>query len=153
MFFFFFYSITIEISSSNSFSSNTNTNEARFLNINCKCNKRARVKISESKSNPNRLYYCCEDNVCGIWLRWGISKKKCEVESGSNENLCNEQVVAQVLHKVDGCNSEVETREYEKREEECGEKLEEVEDKNFCLKLGVITLFFLFVVVTIRMTY
>ena len=49
-------------------------------------------KILESKSNPNRVYYYCEDNVCISWLRWGIPVRKSQVESESIEAFCNEEM-------------------------------------------------------------
>ena len=121
-----------EMSSSNSVPSNTD--EGRFLNINCKCNKRARVKLSESKSNPNRLYYCCQDNVCGTWLRWGVPTRKSEVEIQSNEAFCNEETMAYFLHKMDRCNNEVEKLKKENRN--LAKKVEKLQHNIYCVRLG-----------------
>lgn len=55
-------------------SAHINGGVIKFRNEWCKCNKRAIGRISESVSNPNRLYFKCEKEVCNFFKFWEPKK-------------------------------------------------------------------------------
>ncbi|KDP43710.1 hypothetical protein JCGZ_22337 [Jatropha curcas] len=44
--------------------------EGRFVSMNCSWGKKVGIRISETVRNRNRLYYFCQNNVCGSFLGW-----------------------------------------------------------------------------------
>ena len=70
----------------------------RFENIVCRCSRRARVKISESEKNKGRLYYCCDNGVCGTFLAWANSRQcGTSMEVSSQRHRGVERVLEEVV--------------------------------------------------------
>ena len=80
--------------------STQDTEEAapRFQNIDCRCCRRARVKISESEKNKGRLYYCCDNGVCGTFLAWANpTRGGTTIEVSSQRQKGFERVLEEVV--------------------------------------------------------